>query len=319
MTNRGGNEKTEVIDVTALFDATRRPCEETDRAIVEALERHGSLVAVGAWLGLDRRTSELFSFFAMSEHAKASCATCSHRPASSNIYRGFYPMAHGEAWSRREIFDIGPEPPMTAPDLPGAEAFRESNAWPEVEPWDGWRDALMTMLMSQRGIAETFLAAVSRGLALDEDALIVPAQGRNATLRLLHSAVEGASAADTVITGSHVDTGILSMIWQDRIGGLQMQGPDGTWRDTPIVTDGLSVHCGDLVKTPSGGRIRGTPHRVMGTDDTGRCSLGFFLEPDFETRVVPPSGVAVSYARHLVNEFPDRFKRPANAAWDFMD
>lgn len=234
VTNRGGNGKTDVIDVTALFGTTRRPCEETDRAIVEALERHGSFVAVGAW--------------------------------------------------------------------------------PDAEPWDGWRDAMMAMLMSQRGIAMTFLAAVSRGLDLEEDALLVPARGRNATLRLLHSTTEGASAVDTVITDSHVDTGILSMIWQDRIGGLQMQGPDGTWRDTPVVTDGLSVHCGDLVKTPSGDRIRGTPHRVMGTDDTERCSLGFFLEPAFETRVVPPSGVAVSYARHLVNEFPDRFKRPANAA-----
>ncbi len=314
MTNRGGNGKTDVIDVTALFGTTRRPCEETDRAIVDALERHGSFVAAGAWPGLDRRADELFAFFALTERAKASSATCTHHPANPNIYRGYYPAADGEAWSKREIFDIGPEPPMTAPDLPGAEAFRESNAWPDTEPWVGWRDAMMIMLTSQRGIAMTFLAAVSRGLGLEEDALFVPAQGRNATLRLLHSAVEGACAEDAVITGCHVDTGILSMIWQDRIGGLQMQGPDGTWRDTPIVTDGLSVHCGDLVKTPSGGRIRGTPHRVMGTDDTERCSIGFFLEPDFETRVVPPSGVSVGYARHLVNEFPDRFKRPANAA-----
>ena len=314
MTNRDGDGTTQAIDVTALFDAARRPCEETDRAVVEALERHGNFVAVAAWPGLDRRAAELFAFFAMDEHAKASCATNTYRPANPNIYRGFYPAADGEARSKREIFDIGPEPPATAPDLPGADAFRESNAWPDAEPWDGWCDAMTTMLVIQRGIAMTILAAVSRGLDLEEDALFVPAQGRNATLRLLHSAVESAGAGDTVITGSHVDTGILSMIWQDHTGGLQMQGPDGTWRDTPIVTDGLSVHCGDLVKTPSGGRIRGTPHQVMRTDDPERCSMGFFLEPDFETRVAPPSGVAVSYARHLVNEFPDRFKRPANAA-----
>ena len=45
-----------------------------------------------------------------------------------------------------------------------------------------------------------------------------------------------------------------------------------------------------------------------------RCSVGFFLEPDFGTAVVAPAGgPPVSYARHLVNEFPDRFEAPRAA------
>lgn len=309
MTDRDGYGSTSVVDVAALFGAHGAPAATTDRAIVKALKQHGSFVAAGAWPGIDRQAAELFAFFSMKTWAKESCATCQSRPMNPNIYRGFYPVEEGDAWSRKAIFDIGPEPPMTAPDLPGAEAFREPNAWPDIEPWEGWRDAMMAMMTHMRTIAVTILGAVSRGLLLRDDALVVPARGRNATLRLLHCTFGEDGFGDEVITGCHVDTGLLSIIWQDHIGELQMQGPDGTWRTTPIVTDGLSVHCGDLVKVASGGRIKGTPHRVLKTDGSRRCSMGFFLEPCFEACVLPPSGEPVSYARHLITEFPERFRR----------
>ena len=54
-------------------------------------------------------------------------------------------------------------------------------------------------------------------------------------------------------------------------------------------------------------------HRVLG-DGGDRCSAGLFVEPDFETQVVAPSDPApVSYARHLVNEFPGRFEAPVES------
>ena len=317
MTHGCGTGFTEVIDVAPLFDGAGGPSDETDRAIARSLERHGNFVAAGAWPGIDREAARLFEFFTLDDDAKTSCATCRSRSGNPNIYRGFYPAQDGESWSRREIFDIGPEPPMTSPELPGAESFREPNAWPDREPCEGWRDALTAMLEGQRETALALLASLFRGLGLDEAALLAPARGRNATLRLLHYASDAESPdhdEPVVITGCHVDTGILSMIWQDSAGGLQMQGPDGTWRDTPIVADGLSVHCADLLETPSAGRLKATPHRVLGAGDTRRRSMGFFLEPDFETLVAPPSGDEVTYARHLVNEFPDRFRRPPAAA-----
>ena len=169
------------------------------------------------------------------------------------------------------------------------------------------------------------MAAIARGLGLDEEALVTPARGRNATLRLLHYAPappdfvfhgydenepEAVGDGRRLIARSHVDTGLLSFLWQNTTGGLQMEGPDGIWREVPQAPDGLSVHCGDLVEALTGGRLEGTVHRVVGHGE-GRCSVGFFLEPDFETEVVAPKGGApVSYARHLVNEFPDRFEAP---------
>ena len=308
--NRPTQETTPVIDVSTLFGPSSGPSDGTDRAIARALEIQGSFVARGARPGIDRDAARICAFFQMAADTKEACAVNRFRPENPNIYRGYYPVTHNESWSRRETYDVGPEPPMTSPDVPGAESFREPNIWPESEPWQGWRQATLAMLNDLRHVGVVLLAAASRGLGLDEEVMVSPARGRNATLRLLHGDIIGAVEGPAVITTCHVDTGVLSIIWQDSAGGLQMQGQDGTWRDVPVVADGLSVHCADLMEVPSNRRLRATPHQVLGGEGANRCSMGLFIEPDFETVIAPPSGEPVSYARHLVNEFPDRFEQP---------
>lgn len=193
--NRLTQECTPIIDVGSLFGSSPGPCVQTDRAIARALETQGSFVARGAWPGIDRQASRLCAFFRMANDSKESCAVSRFRPENPNIYRGYYPMTENESWSRRESFDVGPEPPMTSPDVPGAESFREPNIWPGDEPWPGWRKATLAMLNDLRDVGVTLLAAVSRGLGLDEDVMVSPARGRNATLRFLHGDVAGTEPA----------------------------------------------------------------------------------------------------------------------------
>ena len=337
-------EPTYTIDIAPLFCGRHSSVES---ALAQALADHGSFVATGfaGVAGFDERISDLLSFFAMAEAEKLVCATGKHVPHNPNFYRGFYPLPTKPHCSYNETFDIGPQPAITSPDVPGANSFRENNVWPLVEPVPDWRDKMLAMLDFQRELAVVLMAAIARGLGLDEETLVAPALGRNATLRLLHYAAvppdfglrredEGQGCAELastelpvgdesesdyigdgrrLIAGCHVDTGLVSLVWQDATGGLQMKGPDGVWRDVPQVSAGLSVHCGDLIKPLTDGRLEGTPHRVVGRGED-RCSVGFFLEPDFETEVVVPDGDSpVCYARHLVNQFPDRFERPGTS------
>ena len=320
-------DPTRIVDIAPLFS---KADPATDHAIAEALADHGSFVAAGfaGAEGFGGRIAELLAFFSMEEEDKLVAATCKYVPQNSNIYRGFYPLPKKRHWSHNEIFDIGPEPAMTSPDVPGAASFREANVWPAVEPVPGWRGKMLAMLDFQRNLAVLLMAAIARGLGLDAEVLVAPARGRNATLRLLHyapappdfvfggyddSEPEAIGDGRRLIASSHVDTGLLSLLWQDATGGLQMKGPDGVWREVPPAPDGLSVHCGDLLEALTGGRLEGTLHRAVGRGE-GRCSVGFFLEPDFETQVVAPAGgPPVSYAQHLVNEFPDRFEAPQAA------
>ena len=232
---------TRIIDIAPFFSGGD---PATDRAVAEALSDHGSFVATGfaGAEGFAGKIADLLSFFSMEEAHKLECATCRHVPRNPNIYRGFYPLPDRPHWSHNEIFDIGPEPAMTSPDVPGAESFRESNVWPSVEPVVDWRGRMLAMLDFQRALALVLMASIARGLGLEEEALLAPARGRNATLRLLHYAPappdfalrgadgdepEGIGDGRRLIAASHVDTGLLSLLWQDEAGGLQMRGPDG--------------------------------------------------------------------------------------------
>jgi isopenicillin N synthase-like dioxygenase len=317
-------EATATIDIGPLFDEAGAP-SAIDKMLADALAQQGSFVATGfpGADGMGRRIGALLRFFDMDEAAKRRCATTAYEAGNANLYRGFYPLPDKPHWSHNEIFDIGPEPPMTSPDVPGAESFREANVWPEREPVTGWRKDIEDLFVWQRDLAMVLMGSIARGLGLEEEAVVGPARGRNGTYRLLHyaPAPEGfelggypGTEPETIEDGrkllarTHVDTGILSLLWQDGSGGLQMQGSDGVWREVEPLQDGLSVHGGDLIKALTNGRLEGTTHRAVG-DMGDRCSAGFFLEPDFEVPVVAPSGGApVSYAQHLVNEFPDRFE-----------
>jgi isopenicillin N synthase-like dioxygenase len=318
-------ENTRIIDIAPLHSSDDTKRAQVDQAIAQAMEQHGSFVATGfpGAAGFGMQMQRLLSFFTMDEDEKRVCAIKEYVSDHANLYRGFYPLPDKPHWSHNEIFDIGPEPPMTSPDVPGAESFREANVWPNREPVADWRREMHDVFVWQRDLSVVLMASIARGLGLEEEAVAGPARGRNGTYRILHyaPAPEGFELGgypgrepETIEDGrkllarTHVDTGILSLLWQDASGGLQMQGPDEVWREVEPLQDGLSVHGADLIKGLTEGILQGTTHRAVG-DMGDRCSAGFFLEPDFETPVIAPTGGApVSYARHLVNEFPDRFE-----------
>ena len=212
------------------------------------------------------------------------------------------------------------------PELESAAAFREPNVWPGEAVLPGWRAAMLGYSGTCRAISLAVIGAAARGLGLDADALLAPCRGRNATLRLLHypelpadfelltadgSARQDRGPGRATVAREHIDTGLLTILWQDSRGGLQMKGRDGTWREVPPVPGALSIHCGDLLAAAGGAAMAPTPHRVLG-GAAERFSIGFFLEPDFSTEILPPEGgAAKTYARHLTDQFPTRFLEPA--------
>ena len=65
-----------------------------------------------------------------------------------------------------------------------------------------------------------------------------------------------------IITRDHVDTGVMSVLWQDEQARLEFRGRDGIWRAVPKRPGVLSVHCGDLLEPLGGPALAGTHHRV---------------------------------------------------------
>jgi len=91
--------------------------------------------------------------------------------------------------------------------------------------------------------------------------------------------------------GEHTDEGVLTLLAQDEIGGLQVKTPGG-WIDAPPIPGALVVNTGDMLDRLTGGVCRSTPHRVLNARGRSRLSFPYFFDPGFDARITPLPGHA---------------------------
>ncbi|MGJ4749120.1 2OG-Fe(II) oxygenase family protein, partial [Leptospira sp. SA-E8] len=83
----------------------------------------------------------------------------------------------------------------------------------------------------------------------------------------------------------HTDYGLLTLLYQDATGGLQVRTAQG-WVDATPLPGSFVVNIGDMLDRMTGGRYRSTPHRVLrNTTARDRISFPLFFDPNFEARV----------------------------------
>ena len=85
----------------------------------------------------------------------------------------------------------------------------------------------------------------------------------------------------------HTDYGCLTLLYQDPIGGLQVQGRNGEWVIAHPIEGTLVVNIGDLMARWTNNQFKSTPHRVINRSGRQRLSIGIFVDPNYETEVVP--------------------------------
>lgn len=86
--------------------------------------------------------------------------------------------------------------------------------------------------------------------------------------------------------GEHTDYGVLTILKQDAVGGLQVKSKSG-WINAPYLPGTFICNIGDMLDRMTRGRYRSTPHRVLNTSRSGRLSFPFFFDPNFDVRVEP--------------------------------
>ena len=84
---------------------------------------------------------------------------------------------------------------------------------------------------------------------------------------------------------THVDSGIFTVLYQDKIGGLQVQNrKNKKWYDVPFNKKALVVNTGRALEFLSKGKFKATNHRVI-WNKTKRMSVPFFFEPSYDFRM----------------------------------
>ena len=86
--------------------------------------------------------------------------------------------------------------------------------------------------------------------------------------------------------GAHTDYGMITLLFQHGVAGLEVQDSEGHWHEVEPESDAIVINTGDLMERWTNGRYRSTPHRVqpkIGAED--RYSIAMFVDPDTETPV----------------------------------
>ncbi|OHE97211.1 hypothetical protein CORC01_07465 [Colletotrichum orchidophilum] len=146
------------------------------------------------------------------------------------------------------------------------------------------------------------LRAMALGMGLDEDFFRSYHVKRDNQIRLLHyPPVEEKllRAGEVERLGAHSDFGSMTLLFQDEVGGLEVEDPNEEGRFLPVssIPGTIVVNIGDFMQRWSNDTLRSTVHRVRappllleaneGGDRVTRArySIPYFIGADQETTV----------------------------------
>lgn len=86
--------------------------------------------------------------------------------------------------------------------------------------------------------------------------------------------------------GEHTDYGVLTILKQDDLGGLQVKSKSG-WIAAPPIANSFICNIGDMLDRMTKGLYKSTPHRVQNQASSDRLSFPFFFDPNFNVEVKP--------------------------------
>jgi isopenicillin N synthase-like dioxygenase len=169
----------------------------------------------------------------------------------------------------------------------------QPNIWPPESALPGFRAFIESFFTDCEVLVHRVLDALSVALSV-EDPLSSTHRRSLFQLRLLHYpriAVEELERGRRSRITAHSDFGTLTLLFQDSVGGLEVEDPHqpGVFRPVQPVEDAVLVNVGDLIARWSNDRWKSTVHRVVSppAQDAGvvpaRYSIPFFATADPDT------------------------------------
>jgi isopenicillin N synthase-like dioxygenase len=200
------------------------------------------------------------------------------------LKRGFDPVG----W---QALDPGQPPDIKESFYLGVEAIGP-NQWPDEALVPGFRAAMQAYSAACDALARRLMALYERALGLPAGHFDGFMRQPTCTTRLLHYPPQPTVVAPGQIgCGAHTDWGALTLLAQDDVGGLQVQGSNGTWTDVTPIPGAFVVNIGDLMARWTHDRWRSTMHRVVNrVAGRERYSIAYFFDLDAEAVILPLPG-----------------------------
>ena len=295
-----------MIAVDALFGPDSVQRRSADAAIMRAAREIGFFTITGpaSQLPLGRAVRrELLRIFTLDTPAQRQLWRRKFNPANANVYRGWFPVQPGNV-TFKEGLDIGPDIAYGETVTEPADPLREPTPLPCEGELPGWRAAARHYYLAMAALSGVLMRSIARGLALADAHFDAAFHQGLSTLRLLRYPPRASGDVRLPLVGApHTDSGFVTLLAQDQVGGLQVRTAEGGWVDVPPAEGSLVVNFGQVLERWCAGRIRATEHRVMGAG-VERHSIPFFYEARADAEIAPlPIAGAASFEPFLYGDF----------------
>ena len=170
--------------------------------------------------------------------------------------------------------------------LPDDHQLRGFNKWPKFLP--SLQQNAMSYFHQINELAKNLLTCFAMGLNLKENFFIRNCNAPLSRASLVYYPDQPKEMGEMQFgVSEHTDFGLLTILSQDSVGGLQIKGLDGQWFHAPPIEGTLIVNVADLLSRWTGGIYKSTPHRVVNSSGQERLSIVLAFDPDPETLINP--------------------------------
>ena len=217
----------------------------------------------------------------------------------------------------KEVFDFMPSagsaPESNPESNPESKSAADLNQWPADSAHSStgfaanFRGAMEDFTSSAGTLAARTLRLIflSLNAELADNNSAVDAlpkgQHRTSNIRLNYypesDPLSGAEATNVVSLGDmalhhHTDPGILTLLVQDMVGGLQTESMQHGWIDVPPSEDTIVVNLGDAMQVWTNDVYRAAVHRVTPINGKPRYSTPYFFNPSGDAVLEPLPALA---------------------------
>jgi isopenicillin N synthase-like dioxygenase len=160
------------------------------------------------------------------------------------------------------------------------------NQWPDFLP--GMKPVLNAYFEACVAVGRRILGAFAIAMEIEREyfsACFDRCIARGSTL--FYPPQPEALGEDQFGIGAHTDWGVLTLLYQDDVGGLQVLSGDGEWVTAHPIPGTFVVNVGDCLEQWTNRRLLSNHHRVVNSSGRYRQSIAVFVDPDFDTPIVP--------------------------------
>lgn len=159
------------------------------------------------------------------------------------------------------------------------------NQWPRNPPHlrAGYEVYIGEMLRFGRHL----MGCIALSLELPENYFAMGLVSPVSITRLAHYPPQPKNALFNQLgAGAHTDWGMVTMLLQDDVGGLEVQNADGDWIAAPPLEDSFIINLGDMMSIVTNGLYHSSMHRVLNNSSRrSRYSVPTFFDPNYRTLV----------------------------------